>query len=104
MRDWPDPAGMTLPAPILPDWRITCFFVAQSHRRRGVATLALQGALTQIAALGVGLVEGYPDDTASQKTSASFLWGGTVAAFEAQRFTRLRPSGKTQSGQRACHP
>ena len=86
---------MTLPAPILPDWRITCFFVAQSHRRRGVATLALQGALTQIAALGVGLVEGYPDDTASQKTSASFLWGGTVATFEAQRFTRLRPIGKT---------
>jgi GNAT superfamily N-acetyltransferase len=79
----------------LPDWRITCFFVAQSHRRQGVAILALQGALTQIAALGGGVVEGYPDDTANRKTSASFLWGGTLTAFEAQGFTRQRLIGKT---------
>jgi hypothetical protein len=80
----------------LPDWRITCFFVAATHRHQGVARLALKGALTQIAILGGGSVEGYPDDTSGQKFSSSFLWGGTVAGFETQGFARLRPIGKTR--------
>src|SRR6185312_8545450 len=29
----------------LPDWRITCFFVDRGHRRSGVASAALAGAL-----------------------------------------------------------
>ena len=33
----------------LPDWRITCFFVAATHRHQGVARLALKGAVAQIA-------------------------------------------------------
>ncbi len=76
--------------------RITCVFVGSTHRHRGVAHLALSGALNQIRALGGGAVEGYPDDTSHQKTSSSFLWGGTLSAFEAQGFTRLRPIGKTR--------
>ena len=69
-----DKAAAPLPAPILPDWRITCFFVGSTHRHQGVAALALSGALIQITALG----------------------GGTVASFKAHGFTRLRPIGKTR--------
>ena len=36
----------------LPDWRIACNFVGKGHRRRGVATAALAGALDLIARLG----------------------------------------------------
>ena len=79
-----------------PDWRITCFFVAKSHRGHGVARTALAGAVSLIASLGGGRVEGYPDDTAAQKTPSSFLWGGTLASFAAQGFTPLRPIGKTR--------
>ena len=43
-----------------------------------------------------GTVEGYPDDTSSQKISSSFLWGGTLANFEAHGFTRTRQIGKTR--------
>ena len=95
----------------LPDWRITCFFVGSSHRHQGVARLALTGAVAQIAALGGGRVEGYPDDTSGQKTSSSFLWGGTLSNFEDQGFARLRPVGKTRwvvgltlPGEQDAHP
>ena len=38
-------------------WRIACIFVDKRHRGRGVARAGLEGALTQIAAAGGGLVE-----------------------------------------------
>ena len=45
----------------LPDWRIACNFVGKGHRRQGVATAALAGAIDLIATLGGGTVEGYPE-------------------------------------------
>lgn len=78
----------------LPDWRITCFFVAKSHRGRGVTAAALQGALQQIAARGGGTVESYPEDVEGRSVSASFLHNGTVAMFERQGFARVRRIGK----------
>jgi len=41
-------------------WRVPCFVVDRSHRRRGVAGLALQAALESIQRRGGGLVEAYP--------------------------------------------
>jgi hypothetical protein len=49
----------------LPDWRIACNFVGKGHRRKGVASAALAGALGLIAGLGGGKVEGYPEDAGS---------------------------------------
>ncbi|MEU1185098.1 GNAT family N-acetyltransferase [Streptomyces sp. NPDC005820] len=76
------------------DWRITCFFVARDHRRRGVAAAALDGALHEIARLGGGSVESYPEDTADRSVSASFLHNGTLALFEGRGFTPVRRLGK----------
>jgi GNAT superfamily N-acetyltransferase len=78
----------------LPDWRITCFFAGKSHRGQGVATASLQGAMTEIARLGGGVVEGYPEDTEGRSVSGSFLYNGTLAMFEAQGFARNRQIGK----------
>jgi hypothetical protein len=77
-----------------PDWRITCFFVDSQQRRGGVAATALAGALEQIAGLGGGVVESYPEDTAGRKPSSSFLYNGTVAMFEQHGFERTRRLGK----------
>jgi len=77
-----------------PDWRITCFFSGRGARGRGVAATALAGALDQIAALGGGVVEGYPEDAAGRKVSGSFLFHGTLAMFESQGFERVRKIGK----------
>ena len=77
-----------------PDWRITCFFVARTHRGRGVASAALAGALREIAGLGGGTVESYPEDTEGRRPSSSFLYNATVSLFERHGFTRTRRIGK----------
>jgi GNAT superfamily N-acetyltransferase len=78
----------------LPDWRITCFFVDRSYRGKGVAVAALEGALQEIARLGGGTVESYPEDVAGRSVSASFLHNGNTSMFENAGFDRIRPIGK----------
>jgi GNAT superfamily N-acetyltransferase len=75
-----------------PDWRIACNFVGKGHRRRGVATAALAGALGLIARLGGGTVEGYPEDARS--VPAGFLFHGALSTYEQLGFTRERKIGK----------
>ena len=78
----------------LPDWRITCFFVDREYRHRGVASTALKGALREIARLGGGTVESYPQDVEGHATSGSFLYNATTSMFERQGFRRGRQLGK----------
>jgi GNAT superfamily N-acetyltransferase len=78
----------------LPDWRITCFFVARDQRRQGVASVALGGAVDEIARLGGGTVESYPEDAEGRSVSSSFLHNGTVSLFESHGFERTRRIGK----------
>lgn len=80
--------------PRLPDWRITCFFVDKVYRGQGVASLALRGALQEIARLGGGTVESYPEETVGRSVSASFLHNGRLSMFEKQGFERVCPLGK----------
>ena len=78
----------------LPDWRITCFFIDKTRRGEGVAATALDGALAEIARLGGGTVESYPEDTACRSVAGAFLHNGTLAMFERQGFRRARKIGK----------
>ncbi len=78
---------------LVPDWRITCFFVHRKYRRVGVAAVALQGALDEIARLGGGVIEAYPEALEGQKTAAGFLWGGTLGLFVRAGFKELRKIG-----------
>jgi GNAT superfamily N-acetyltransferase len=75
-----------------PDWRIACNFVGKGHRRRGVASAGLAGALRLIAELGGGTVEGYPEDAGS--VPAGFLFNGALSTYERLGFTRDRKIGK----------
>jgi GNAT superfamily N-acetyltransferase len=78
----------------LPDWRITCFFVARTHRHAGVAEAALKGALDEIGRLGGGSVESYPEDTAGRTVPGAFLHNATLGLFERNGFVRGRQIGK----------
>jgi len=78
----------------LPDYRLTCFFVDKRYRRKGVAAVALRGALDLIAQAGGGVVEAYPQDTPGKKVSASFLYNGTRGLFDQAGFSYERPKGK----------
>jgi GNAT superfamily N-acetyltransferase len=79
-----------------PPWRITCFFVDRHHRKQGVAAAALKGALDQIAHLGGGIVEAYPEDVHGNKVSPTFLHAGTLGMFEQVGFERDRQIGKNK--------
>src|SRR5262249_56286818 len=83
-----DEKGVTAP----PDWRIGCNFVGKGHRRQGVATAAVEGALGLIAALGGGRVEGYPENADS--VPAGFLFNGALSTYEQLGFVRDRKLGK----------
>ena len=78
----------------LPNWRLTCFFVGKGHRGKGVAEAAVAGAIEEIARLGGGIVEGYPEDVSGRKASGSFLWSGTLGMFERHGFEPVRKIGK----------
>jgi GNAT superfamily N-acetyltransferase len=78
----------------LPDWRITCFFVDRDCRGKGVTSIALEGALNEIARLGGGTVESYPEDVEGRSVSGSFLYNGAISIFERQGFQRTRRLGK----------
>ena len=75
-----------------PDWRIACCYVGKGHRRQGVATAALAGAVDLIAGLGGGTVEGYPEPAGS--VPAGFLYNGALSAYEKLGFIRDRKIGK----------
>jgi GNAT superfamily N-acetyltransferase len=76
----------------LPDWRIACNFVGKGHRRAGVGTAALAGALDLIADLGGGVVEGYPEPAGA--VPAGFLFNGALSTYESLGFRRERMIGK----------
>jgi GNAT superfamily N-acetyltransferase len=77
-----------------PDWRITCFFVDKDYRGKGVSSAALAGALHEIARLGGGTVESYPEDVADRTVSAALLYNSRLAMFERQGFERVHRLGK----------
>jgi len=77
-----------------PDYRITCLFVDRRYRRKGLAAVAVRGALALISAAGGGLVESYPHDLPPGKAiSASFLYNATRTMYEQLGFTYERPKG-----------
>ncbi len=78
-----------------PDFRITCLFVDRRYRRKGMASVAVRGALELISAAGGGLVESYPHDLPpGKKTSSSFLYNATRTMYEELGFEYQRPKGK----------
>ena len=77
-----------------PDWRITCFFVDKGHRHLGISSIALDGALSEIAKQGGGIVESYPEDVEKRKVSGSFLYNSILSMFEGKGFKRVEKLGK----------
>ena len=76
-----------------PVWSVTCFFVARSHRRRGVTVELLKGAAAFAARSGARMLEGYPVEPRSGATADAFAWTGLPGAFRKAGFAEAaRPS------------
>jgi len=77
-----------------PVWSVTCFFVAASHRGRGVARALAAAALRHVRARGGRLVEAYPVDRGARSADA-FVYTGPAAVFAGLGFrevARRRPT------------
>ncbi len=72
-------------------WRITCFVVDKTYRKRGVASAGLKAALEAIRNKGGGLVEAYP----ITRWGAYSEYRGTVSMFQKEGFKIVAPFGKT---------
>lgn len=83
-------------------WRITCFFVDRDYRRKGMALVALRGALGLIAEAGGGEVVSFPNIVEpGKRVSSSFLHNVTPGIFEQAGFTFERRLGKNKTVMRA---
>jgi GNAT superfamily N-acetyltransferase len=72
-----------------PVWSVPCFFVAPSHRGRGVSVALLRAAAAFAAANGARLLEGYPEDTRGRRAPPVFIWVGVAGAFRAAGFREV---------------
>ncbi len=70
-------------------WSVPCFFVASTHRGRGVSVALLRAAAAYAAAHGARALEGYPVDTRGKRQPAAFVWWGTTGAFRAAGFREV---------------
>jgi len=75
-----------------PCWSVTCFFVARSHRGRGLSAALLDAAVTHARRGGAVLVEGYPIDTDKRAMDFSSFMGTAQIFREAGFAEAARPS------------
>lgn len=76
-----------------PVWSITCFFVARSHRRRGVTRALIAAACDFALERGGKVVEAYPVAPDERGYPDPFAYTGLLSAFLARGFTEVaRPS------------
>jgi len=78
-------------------WRITCFVVETSYRRRGIASAALKSALQAIRANGGGLVEAHPLKSWLSRSFGNESTPGVLSMFEKEGFKVVGPFGTTSS-------
>jgi GNAT superfamily N-acetyltransferase len=84
------------PVDATPVWSVPCFFVASTHRRRGLTVALLKAACAFAARHGARIVEGYPVDTHGKRQAAAFVWTGLPGAFEAAGFREVARRSPTR--------
>ncbi|HEY2547563.1 MAG TPA: GNAT family N-acetyltransferase [Candidatus Acidoferrum sp.] len=76
-------------------WLITCFVVDKKHRKRGVASTALQVALEAIEKKSGGVVEAYPIASWQSRAFGNESTHGTVSMFQNAGFKVVATLSKT---------
>jgi GNAT superfamily N-acetyltransferase len=79
-----------------PVWSVSCFFVARSHRHRGVATQLLRAAVDFAFERGAQTVEGYPVEPRSGSMPDVFAWTGTASTFRQAGFVEVLRRSETR--------
>ena len=72
-----------------PVWTITCFYIARTHRNRGLMLKLLEAAVFYASSQGATIVEGYPLDTAGDRKAASSAYTGLLSVFQKAGFIEV---------------
>ena len=81
----------------LPVWSIICVVVRGGHRRQGVTTRLLEGAVAWAASEGAPAVEAYPVDPAGERMDLTMAFVGTRSMFEKVGFEVVGTTGAVAS-------
>lgn len=79
-------------------WSIICVVVRSGHRRRGVTTRMLEGAVAYAASRGAPAVEAYPVDAEGGRIDLTMAFVGTRAMFEKVGFEVVGSTDAVASG------
>lgn len=70
-------------------WAITCFVVRREFRGEGLGGALLDAAVDHARSHGARIIEGYPVDTSTKKTSTNDLYHGALTTFMAAGFAEV---------------
>lgn len=70
-------------------WSVVCFYIHRTERGTGVGSALLDAAVDEAAKRGAKIVEGYPVDPLSGKTSNGGAFTGVAAMFRAAGFEEV---------------
>jgi GNAT superfamily N-acetyltransferase len=79
-----------------PVWSVVCFFVARSHRRKGLTVALLKAAVAYAREQGARIVEGYPVEPKQGSMPDVFAYTGLVGAFEKAGFVEVARRSKSR--------
>ena len=82
----------------LPVWSVWCFKVRAGHRRTGVASALLEGAVAYARSRGAPVVEGYPVDNQGRKVDLTMGYVGTRSMFEKAGFSKASDTDSVSAG------
>ncbi len=77
-------------------WSVTCFLVAKTHRRQGIATRLLEAACAFVRDNGGTVVEGYPIAPGNANYPPVFAWTGLEGTFRAAGFETVLKRAPTR--------
>jgi GNAT superfamily N-acetyltransferase len=78
-----------------PVWSITCFYVARSHRGRGIMAALVDAAVAHVRAAGGKVVEAYPVDSDAALGDA-FVYTGTAGTLARSGFREIARRSRTR--------
>ncbi len=78
-------------------WSVICVVVRGGHRRQGVTTALLEGAVAWAASEGAPAVEAYPVDPSGERMDLTMAFVGTRSMFEKVGFEVVGTTGAVAS-------
>jgi GNAT superfamily N-acetyltransferase len=77
-------------------WSVSCLFVDNGYRKRGISVELLRAAVSYVREQGGEIVEGYPVEPVKETVPAAFAWTGLASAFLAAGFSEVARRSPTR--------